>query len=523
MLAAGGCCLAFGVQVLRLRFACAVQVHVSICSGSFGLSVPFQSSLFRGLFLTSEWVFKGFILDLLFYLNSLSFSVFMGVDTNFDRYLHSLLVKYSRSHRPIEISFREIVSSVVPDRATHLIHTYPAKLLAQIPYFFLNSTLLASKGDIIHDPFCGSGTVLLEAILSGRSAIGADSNPLARLISKVKTTDYDVRLLQDEKDLLIKKLKRKRNSQVQSFPNIDYWFLPNVSKELASISELVNEIEDEDIQDFFSVCLSNCVKKVSLADPRVSVPVRLRKDQYDKLHPFRKKTEATLKGLNTIDVKEKFVGIVDSNIKRFTNYSSIKKGNKPKAVKIYDDARNLSSRKKHPDESVDLIITSPPYAGAQKYIRASSLSLGWLKMTEELSLRDLEKLNIGRENYLKSEFRDLRPTNIKSADKVLKNVWTKNPLRAHIASMYLMEMKDAFSESVRVLKPGGYIVLVVGNNMICDLPFNTQEYLTSILKNLGLEVRLKLIDDIKSYGLMTKRNKTANIITREWITVFEKV
>jgi hypothetical protein len=67
-----------------------------------------------------------------------------------------------------------------------MIHLYPAKLLPHIAAFFLASSELSSKGDKVLDPFSGSGTVLLEALLAGRSPIGADSNPLARLISKVK-------------------------------------------------------------------------------------------------------------------------------------------------------------------------------------------------------------------------------------------------------------------------------------------------------------------------------------------------
>lgn len=87
---------------------------------------------------------------------------------------------------------------------------------------------------------------------------------------------------------------------------------------------------------------------------------------------------------------------------------------------------------------------------------------------------------------------------------------------------YLIEMKQALNEMIRVLKPGGYLALVIGNNMVCGRELNTQQYFSDYLSESGLELQFKLVDDIKSYGLMTKRNKTADIISREWILVFKK-
>jgi hypothetical protein len=74
----------------------------------------------------------------------------------------------------------------------------------------------------------------------------------------------------------------------------------------------------------------------------------------------------------------------------------------------------------------------------------------------------------------------------------------------------------------RSLNAGGYLVLVIGNNTIQGMPFRVSKFLTQILNAAGLVTRLRLIDDIKSRGLMTKRNKTASVITREWVVILEK-
>ena len=69
---------------------------------------------------------------------------------------------------------------------THGIHPYPAKFIPQIPSCLVET--YSRKGDVILDPFCGSGTTLLETIIRDRQAIGVDVNPIATLISKVKTS-----------------------------------------------------------------------------------------------------------------------------------------------------------------------------------------------------------------------------------------------------------------------------------------------------------------------------------------------
>ena len=85
----------------------------------------------------------------------------INVSTNkkeiFDKELSAFLEEYSKNGTPIDVCFRKIVPQFKnADRATHLIHPYPAKLLMHIPYFFLNNNLLSKKGDTVLDPFCGS-------------------------------------------------------------------------------------------------------------------------------------------------------------------------------------------------------------------------------------------------------------------------------------------------------------------------------------------------------------------------------
>lgn len=441
-----------------------------------------------------------------------------------EKLTESLIKEYSETSKPIPISFRALFPKLnKADRYTHLIHAYPAKLLAHIPYFFLNNTYFSKEGDTILDPFCGTGTVLLEANLAGRNAIGADANPLARKIAAVKTQKLYKPFLDKTLTALIRRAKQFRRVEFPDVRNRDFWFPHDTQIQLAKILRAIDELPNDDYKAFFEVCFSNCIKKVSYADPRIAVPIKLNPERFERDSERYKKIKKRLSELNTINVLDKFNTICSDNILRVSSISCILDDVFSKIVSENAQVLTVSVDESEPlpDSSIDMILTSPPYAGAQKYIRSSSLNLGWLGLTMEESLKSLDQKSIGRENYLSSEIKEII-TGIKSADSLLEKLFKKNKLRAYIVGNYLLEMKTALNESIRVLKKDGHLIVVIGNNKVCDVEFNTQEYLTEYIQCNGLKLQFKLIDDIKSYGLMTKRNKTADIISREWILVFKK-
>ena len=434
---------------------------------------------------------------------------------------------YEANGKPIPINFRQLMPEINgQDRFTHLIHPYPAKLLCHIPYFFLRTDYFCPSNGIVLDPFCGTGTVLLEANLSGRDAIGADSNPLAVLISRVKTTYLDPEILMNTLEYLLSQCKRSRYRVKEDTLSIERWFSTSTIEQLGRLERYTGQINDERIREFFTLCLSSVVKKVSFCDPRVSVPVQLNPQRFAKDSVRRNEIETKLASLQNVDVYEKFETICKANINRI---ATIKEMN-ISGVRTHitsEDARRLTqsldSDELLPDGCVDMILTSPPYAGAQKYIRSSWLNLYWLGLKEQKQRSYLHDKNIGRENYHTELYKNRIETGIDAADTILQALYKegKNE-RAYIVGNYLNEMKIALDESLRVLKKGGYMVIVIGNNTVCGRPFDTQDYLSTYLLQKGMQMQFKLVDDIKSYGLMTKRNKTASLITCEWVLVFRK-
>ena len=98
-----------------------------------------------------------------------------------------------------------------------------------------------------------------------------------------------------------------------------------------------------------------------------------------------------------------------------------------------------------------------------------------------------------------------------SRRRQLKRLWKRNALRAHIAGNYLVEMKQSIEHMYDVCRPGATLILVVGDNAVVGEEFPTSRYIREIAHHAGFELVFELVDDIRSRGLMTKRNATAGI------------
>jgi tRNA G10 N-methylase Trm11 len=444
----------------------------------------------------------------------------------FNTYILQILNEYDNNKKPISVNFRELVPQITSmDRHTHFIHSYPAKLLQQIPYFFLNNTIFSKEDDLVVDPFCGTGTVLLESSISNRNAIGIDVNPLASLISKTKTAKIEILDLKNELENIKKEFTNYKQSKIKYYipkiSNIRHWYSPKAIKKLSAIKNIISGINNKEVKEFYQVVFSLCCKKFSYSDPRVSVPVRINKDKFPEGHSLHTAAVKNLKFINKNDIFQFFIEQADKNINRLISFQNITMLNTNK-VKVYNTDIKTIDDSLIENNSVQLILTSPPYVSAQKYIRASSLSLQWLELNES-TVPELNKQSVGREEFPKVEYSKLHLTGFYNIDKVLTKIYEKNQLRSYITYVYIEEMQKSFNKFYNILKEDGYFIMVIGNNTIAGYEFMTHKYLIEIAACIGFSTELILIDDIKSRGLMTKRNKTASIISREYIVVFKKV
>src|SRR3989344_7620835 len=183
---------------------------------------------------------------------------------------------------PLELDFKEknnvLIISKHQSYLTHGVHKFPAKFFPELPRYLI--TKYSKQGDVVLDPMCGSGTVLLESILQNRHTIGIDIDPIAKLISKVKTTSIKSDLLDNARNIISKSVdslvRTNKNINIPEFNYRDKWFKIFVLEELAIIKESIkktrtglktsggySETELQDLNDFLLVIFSSIIRDVS--------------------------------------------------------------------------------------------------------------------------------------------------------------------------------------------------------------------------------------------------------------------
>jgi DNA modification methylase len=458
---------------------------------------------------------------------------------------HNLQRKYANSHRAIRFDFRELVVSNLQikrsDVFTHSIHKYPGRLFPYIPISFLSTDAFCPPEGKVLDPFSGSGTVLLESIVNPlfkRDAYGVEINPVGRLISKAKTTPLNPKRFDEKIKQLLSSMKNRiyaldYKKYVPKFKNLDMWFSKNTITKLAKLKHVIEQFEDDDYKDFFWLCYSQLIRGVSKADPYIPPPVVLKLEKYKNSTRY-KKLKLLSERNECPDVKALYKQIVNENavrVKRLWDIDEIRRKSVEARI-IWDDARNIKRAtylgrgmlkkgySRNISSSFSLIVTSPPYLSAQKYIRSTGLEALWLGVSSEEGLKELNKASIGTEKV--SLGKEKVKFSISSIDRLLNKVEKKSKHRMLVVSEYFKNMADVFKSSYEMLHDNGYMILVLGNNMVCDMAVNTTKLLSEIAQNVGFSEELILKDEIRSRGMLTKRHDTGGLIKDEYVLVLRK-
>ncbi len=407
--------------------------------------------------------------------------------------------------------FRKYIGRQV-SYATHGIHRYPAKFIPQIPRFCLQS--FSDEGDEVLDPFMGSGTTLLEGYIMGRNSYGIDIHPLARLIAKVKTTPVDPVKLERATDGLIRDIREDgepNDDWIPEIPNRDHWFRPKVLRELATIKKHIWGMRPGHQQDFFKICLSSIIRKSSNSDSDSLIP---------EVTSFRKKLDA--QGKTSFDAYAKFDNSVRSRLVDTRDLWKIsrdipeKYGEEPRINIIGRDARDIDLE----DSSIDLAVTSPPYASAVHYVSVHKLEMFWLDMIKDTA--DLDSRVIGSARAYLPEYRDWQPrTSIRPLNEVLRQLLEKDRKSAYIAWKYFDQMRVNLNEVNRVLRRGGKYCMIVGENTFRRVRVPTYRILAQVATNSGFELKTTFMYDVINRHLDIPRWNDSRI-ERDYILVLQR-
>ncbi len=376
---------------------------------------------------------------------------------------------------------------------THCFHSYPAMMIPQVAGRILDEFGKNSK--LLFDPYCGTGTSLVEANLRGINAIGTDINPLARLIAKVKTTIIPLKSL----DLYIKDFNdfvlsirlggRKVSPKIPNFKNIDYWFKKETQYWLAVIKEYIEKIDNEDIRDFFKVAFSETVREVSLTRNSEFKLYRMSEKQIEKFNP---------------DVFFIMMEKLIRNRNGMAEYIKIKKNKASSKIydfnTVYEIPFDII-----PLESIDIVVTSPPYGDSRTtvaYGQFSRLANQWLGFEET---NEVDKKSMG--GVRKKEYRNF---NVEVLDKVLFKIARIDEKRLYDVISFYIDYEKSINNVAKVVKKGGIVAYVVGNRKVKGIEIPNDEITKEFFERNGFKHIKTIIREIPNKR-MPKRNSPSNI------------
>ena len=337
-----------------------------------------------------------------------------------------------------------------PDVATHGMHAYPARMHAAIATHVIER--LTKPGARVVDPFCGSGTVLVEAMTLGRRSAGVDLNPLAIRIAEVKTTRVDAvrreRLavtIEGLGERSEERVRTRTHTQAPLTPEDAKWYEGHTLKELAGLHAEIAALENEDDRRLLEMLFSAIVVKFSIQRAETTERVAERRIR---------------KGLPT----EFFVRRGMEWLDRWAELEVQIAERAPAEVfvprLVQGDARKL--REHVGAAPVDLVLSSPPYGGTYDYVHHHVRRYPWLGIDPT----QLERNELGAR-------RDLNQSRMHGQDPA--DLWDDQ-----VVAM-LKGMR-------KVVRPGSHIVLLVGDGQLGDERVAADRQLEGLAPRARLEV-----------------------------------
>lgn len=361
----------------------------------------------------------------------------------------------------------------------HALHPFAARFPHGLVGHFIGG--LTQPGDTVLDPMCGSGITLLEGWLAGRWVVGVDLDPLARRQSVARTTVLDPHTVRDAGHATLRRaadlyagigdpadplaaVRGGMDDVTREF--LDYWFFPETQRELAALILAIRAEPDADLRNLLEVVFSSAIVTKSGGVSRARDLAHTRPHRVADKTPRRPIRVFANLASRAVDA-----------------YAAVNPDAVGESRIVAGDARDLPL----PTDSVDLIVTSPPYANALDYMRAHKFSLAWLGDPIP-SLTDLRAQYIGSESTGKRAEQSVSAELPAPVQAVVDDLAEKDAPRSRVLRRYFVDMHAAIGEMTRVLRPGAAAVIVVGPSVMRGILIPTHQCLADIATAVGLDV-----------------------------------
>ena len=416
--------------------------------------------------------------------------------------------------------------------ATHGIHEYRGKFFPQLVRSLINIAQLPSDSVVV-DPMCGSGTTLVETRLSGRGSFGLDMNPLSAFVANVKcqALEFDHTMLKTAHEQLVQTVSTpmRRRRDLPKFESLDRedqtyfqkWFPRQAIVELDHIESAIDTLTTHELKSLYRVSMSNILRTVSW---QKEDDLRVRREEKElpvgrTTKIFLDEAARTTRSLMTF--------LAEREHSELGNYV-VREGDARRATEEFPELTNR----------VDAVITSPPYATALPYIDTDRLSLIYLgllsqrehatKNAQMIGNREISPKVRGGHWKFYQENRALLPNGtsdlIDRIDRLNKqgDVGFRRMNLSALLSKYFFDMRETIHQTLQLLKPGGTMFLVVGNNRTKageePIEINTPTHLAAIAVDAGFE----LLKETSMEMLVSRDIFRKNAVQAESILQFRK-
>ncbi|EJP6472074.1 hypothetical protein NHI66_001346 [Clostridium botulinum] len=418
----------------------------------------------------------------------------------------------------------------------HGICSYPATMVPNMQAEILKIILETNPNiNNLFDPFMGSGTMLVEGMLNNLDVYGIDINPLSYLLSYFKINIPNLSELRNNTGILFNHLDNIDKYTIISFKNINKWYRPDMIENLSKIHYCIKKLPNRNIRMFFWICLCEISRlcnnsRNSTFKLHIKSPGDINNFKFNVIEQFKKIV------LNNTHHIENYVNInnhLTDNHKLYYTYGKQKSVYLGNSLDIIKNQFN--------NNSVDLIITSPPYGDNHTtvtYGQFSVLPLRWIDI-EDLNTpisnslieidSKIDSLSLGGKNY---SLEIIEASNIINISSTFKKIFydlasNSDDSKAKKVASFMIDFNKIFCELSRILKQNGYIVLTVGNRRVANKEIKFNE----IIKELCTYYNLKLIYEfdrnilskrIPSKVSKLKDNISVKSISKEYILIIKK-
>ena len=383
---------------------------------------------------------------------------------------------------------------------THCFHNYPAMMIPQVVRKLLER--YGVRGGWLLDPYCGTGTSLVEASIFGMNAVGCDINPLVRLIASAKTTPISMDTLDEHIELLQGALTQARlnkdNSSTAQAPDVlnrDYWFSSQIVMDLSIIRNSIASVRDEAVRDFLWVAFSETVRESSYTRNSEFKLVRMPAEKMDSHNPkvfgtFENKLERNRRGLaNYIEQRQ------DVNVR-------------------VTDTNTADRESPSTPHAFDLVITSPPYGDSPTtvaYGQFSRLSAEWIGLPNSRSVDRLSMGGSNRQGYLPDSPVTPAIEEIRSIDKK----------RALQVESFYFDLRNSIETIASIISDDATVCYVVGNRRVKGVTLPTDEFVKHAFESFGFSHRETIVRNIPNKR-MPLANSPSNVVGKTDVTMREE-